>query len=49
MVYLEDIEKTLESFGPVSFVGKSFGVFRLHGLDVDWSLPRSDSLVANRW
>jgi len=27
----------------VSMVGKSFGVLRLHGLDVDFSLPRSDS------
>jgi len=27
----------------VSFVGKSFGVLRLHGVDIDWSLPRQDS------
>lgn len=40
---LEQLETVLKTFGPVSFVGKSFGVFRLHGLDVDWSLPRSDS------
>ncbi len=38
----ESLEKILESFGPVSLVGKVFGVYRLHGLDVDWSLPRSD-------
>lgn len=38
----EQLEATLKEFGPVSLVGKAFGVFRVHGLDVDWSLPRSD-------
>src|SRR5581483_2368303 len=33
----------LSLYGPVSLVGKVFGVFRIHGLDIDWSLPRSDS------
>ena len=27
----------------MSVVGKAFGVLRVHGLDVDWSLPRADS------
>lgn len=39
----EEVEKVLRKHGPVSLVGKSFGVFRLHGIDIDWSLPRSDS------
>jgi tRNA nucleotidyltransferase (CCA-adding enzyme) len=39
----EQLEKILKAFGPVSLVGKSFGVLRLHGLDIDWSLPRADS------
>lgn len=39
----QQVESLLQSFGPVSVVGKAFGVFRLHGLDVDWSLPRTDS------
>ena len=39
----EAVEAILKSFGLVSLVGKIFGVFRLHGLDVDWSLPRSDT------
>ncbi len=39
----EQLETILKSFGPVSLVGKFFGVFRLHGLDIDWSLPRADS------
>lgn len=37
------LERILTTFGPTSAVGKSFGVLRLHGLDIDWSLPRSDS------
>lgn len=40
---LEQLQLILEHYGPVSMVGKSFGVLRLHGLDVDWSLPRKDS------
>jgi len=45
-VSAKKLESILKSFGSVSLVGKSFGVFRLHGLrelDVDWSLPRKDS------
>lgn len=38
----DDLEKLLATFGRVSLVGKIFGVYRVHGLDVDWSLPRSD-------
>lgn len=40
---LQLLEQILQQFGPVSLVGKSFGVLRLHGLDVDWSLPRTDT------
>ena len=40
---LDQIQKILERFGHVSLVGKSFGVLRLNGLDVDWSVPRRDS------
>lgn len=39
----QQLEDILRQFGPVSLVGKAFGVLRLHGLDVDWSLPRADS------
>ncbi len=39
----EEVQDILQKFGKVSFVGKSFGVLRLHGLDADWSIPRSDS------
>lgn len=39
----EKLEEILKNFGPVSLVGKSFGVFRLHGLDIDFSIPRRDS------
>lgn len=33
----------LKKFGLVNEVGKSFGVFRVGSLDVDWSMPRRDS------
>jgi tRNA nucleotidyltransferase (CCA-adding enzyme) len=39
----EQLSAILQQYGPVSLVGKSFGVLRLHGLDIDWSLPRADS------
>lgn len=39
---IAQLEDLLSTFGPVSLVGKIFGVLRVHGLDVDWSLPRSD-------
>lgn len=42
-VCLEQLEQILQKYGPVSLIGKSFGVLRLHGIDVDWSLPRKDS------
>jgi len=41
---ITDLEKILQSFGPVALVGKQFGVLRLHHLDIDWSLPRRDSV-----
>lgn len=40
---LEKLSEILSKFGVVDLVGKSFGVLRLHGLDVDWSIPRKDS------
>jgi len=39
----DDLYTLLSRFGPVSLVGKSFGVFKLHSLPIDWSLPRKDS------
>lgn len=39
----QELENILKQFGLVNLVGKSFGVLRVHGLDVDWSLPRADS------
>lgn len=39
----EQLEDILQKFGKVSFVGKSYGVLRLHGFDADWSIPRVDS------
>src|SRR5436190_23855952 len=37
------LETLLQEYGVVSTVGKSFGVLRVNGIHVDWSLPRSDS------
>lgn len=39
----DQLEKILSAFGRVHYDGKSFGVFRIGGLPVDWSLPRRDS------
>lgn len=40
---LEQLEKELARFGTVIAIGKAFGVLRVLGLDVDWSLPRIDA------
>ena len=45
---LEQLQLILEQYGTVSMIGKSFGVLRLHGLDVDWSLPRKYLTVHGR-
>lgn len=39
----DQLMRILQKFGQVDLVGKSFGVLRLHGVDIDWSLPRADS------
>lgn len=43
----ESLEVVLSKFGKVATIGKQFGVLRLlrsgNKLDVDWSLPRTDS------
>lgn len=41
----ENLERLLSSLGEVIHVGKAFGVFRVKGLDADFSLPRRDSKV----
>ena len=40
---LERFESLLAKFGKVHAVGRAFGVFRVGGIDVDFSLPRRDS------
>lgn len=39
----KQLEELLASFGPVQQIGKAFGVYLLPGINVDWSLPRTDS------
>ena len=41
----ETLERLLSTLGEVIHVGKAFGVFRVKGLDVDFSLPRRDNKV----
>ncbi len=38
----DGLEKILRVYGPVDYVGKAYGVFRVHPLTIDWSLPRAD-------
>ena len=40
---VERLEALLAGFGKVYAVGRAFGVFRVGGIDVDFSLPRRDS------
>lgn len=42
---LRQLEKVLRRSGPIVRIGRSFGVLRVKGLDVDFSLPRRDSKV----
>ena len=41
-IALNDLEALLKRFGHVSLIGKSFGVLRYPGLDIDFAVPRSD-------
>lgn len=43
-ITLEQLETILKKYGPVDLVGKQFGVLRLHPYNIDWSLPRADSI-----
>lgn len=42
---LAELEELLSRLGPVLRVGRAFGVLRVKGLDVDFSIPRRDSKV----
>lgn len=39
---MQEVQKILSRFGHVRLVGKQFGVFKIDGIDADWSLPRTD-------
>ena len=41
---LASIEKIFEAFGSVYTIGRRFGVLRVDSFNVDWSLPRTDSV-----
>ncbi len=42
---LERLETVLADFGEVIAIGRAFGVLRIKGINVDFSLPRRDSKV----
>jgi len=44
----ERLAEILSGFGDVVEIGRSFGVFRIKGVDADVSLPRGDSRMAPR-
>ena len=46
---LPALQAIMQHYGVVSVVGKSFGVLRLHGLDVDWSCRVLIWKVVSRW
>jgi tRNA nucleotidyltransferase/poly(A) polymerase len=39
----EQLEAALKTVGPLFYVGKQFGVYKIASVDIDWSLPRVDS------
>ena len=41
---LDQLQTVLAAHGEVDLVGKAFGVLRVHGLDIDWSVPRKDNV-----
>lgn len=41
----QHVEEILSRFGELEFIGKSFGVYRIKGLDVDFSLPRQERKI----
>ncbi|NRA39333.1 MAG: nucleotidyltransferase [Planctomycetes bacterium] len=41
----EQLKELLSTFGTVDCIGESFGVFLIHGVNIDWSLPRRDSKI----
>lgn len=42
-IALEQLQTILSTYGPVSLVGKVYGVLKVHGIHADWSVPRSDA------
>ena len=44
----QDVSKVLGSFGKVATQGASFGILKLAGLDIDFSIPRRENKVGNK-
>lgn len=41
----EQLKNILSRYGTVDCIGESFGVFLIHGVNIDWCLPRRDSKI----
>lgn len=42
---LEEIREILEKFGKIDLVGASFGIYKIHGVDIDFCFPRKETLI----
>ena len=40
---LDKLQEILSRYGSVDIIGRSFGTLKIHGLNVDFSLPRTDN------
>lgn len=46
-ITLEELQNILSMFGKVDEIGKQFAILKIHGLDVDFSLPRIEKKIGN--
>ena len=42
---LGEIREILEKFGKIDLVGASFGIYKIHGVDIDFCFPRKETLI----
>lgn len=44
-INVKEINEILSQFGNVDLVGALFGIYKIHGVDIDFCLPRRETLV----
>ena len=44
-ISFEEISNILSEFGNIDLVGASFGIYKIHGVDIDFCFPRKETLV----